>query len=138
MSADRRTLATVEPKPFVFSIRPAYVTMFRRGVKVFELRTRRPSVSRGERHLVYETSPVCKVVAVATIGSVIVDRPGRLWSEVGDLVGVDDEEFWTYFKGRKRAVAIEMRMEWLVEPLPLPAGMRAPQSWARWKGAWPP
>lgn len=38
---------------------------------------------------------------------------------------------------RTRAVAIEMDPRWLSQPIPLPSGMVAPQSWARWRGDWP-
>ena len=131
-------------KPFVFSIRPCFLDMFRAGTKRrsmksgahVEFRTRRPSVKTSERHLIYETAPVSKVVAIATIGEIIVGTPDEVWAlTTGD--GILRKDFDEYFDGRTRAVAIEMAMDWLDTPVALPDGMAPPQSWSRWKGAWP-
>ena len=123
-------------RPMVFSIRPAYVAMFRAGTKHCELRTRLPSVTPGDTSLIYETAPMSMVVAEATIGTIVDDTPAAVWDQVERACGITRAEFDRYFAGRTRAVAIWMALRWLEHPVPLPSGMAAPQSWARWKGEW--
>jgi len=129
-------------RPFVFSIRPRFLAMFRSGSKVYEFRRRRPSVRAGERHLVYETSPTSAIVAWASIGEVLDNEPDKVWELAGPRGGITRREFDEYFSNpsgglRERAVAIEMKMTWMDKPIALPASMVAPQSWARWRGPWP-
>ncbi len=127
-------------RPFVFSIRPRFIAMFRQGLKLYEFRRGRPRVQAGEVHLIYETAPTSAIVAHATIGEIIEGARDHVWSRAGRRGGITREEFDEYFakrgKREKPAVAIEMSMEWRAENLPL-AGMVAPQSWARWRGPWP-
>jgi predicted transcriptional regulator len=124
--------------PFVFSIRPPYVDMFRDGTKQFEYRRRRPNVSAGDMALIYETAPVSAIVATARVGIVYEGKPFVVWNVTQPCGGIDRATFDKYFGERDRAVAIELEPTWLDEPVPLPAGMAAPQSWARYKGTWPP
>lgn len=124
-------------KPFVFSIRGQYVDAFRAGAKRFEFRTRRPSVKAGERHLIYQTAPTARIVAVSTVGDPLVGTPAEIWAQTEEHAGITREEFDRYFSARTRAVAIPMRLQFLSSPLRLPACMTAPQAWARWRGPWP-
>jgi predicted transcriptional regulator len=124
-------------KPFVFSIRPRFMAMFFDGRKLFEYRTRLPAVESGDTVLLYETAPTSKIVASAVVGIVYDGEPGRVWARTGFSGGIGRAEFDEYFAGRERAVAIELDVTRLPEPLALPLNMVAPQSWARWKGEWP-
>lgn len=123
--------------PLVFSIRPAYVAMFRAGTKRAEFRTRCPSAMPGSTVLIYETLPVGKIVAEARVNNIMDDTPAVIWDQVGDAGGITRTEFDQYFAGRSRAVAIWLSVRWLDVPVPLPDGMAPPQSWARLKGTWP-
>lgn len=124
--------------PMVFSIRPEYIEAFRRGSKQIEYRTRRPSVSVGERVLIYETAPTSAIVAEAVVAHSIIDGvPSDVWKSTWAHGGISREVFDAYFADHTRAVAIWLAMHWLPSPVPLPAGMRAPQSWARLHGSWP-
>jgi predicted transcriptional regulator len=124
--------------PFVFSIRPPYVSMFRDGTKQFEYRRRRPKVEPGDMVLIYETAPVSRIVATALVGIVYDGDLDEVWGATCSVGGIDRATFYDYFGERDRAVAIEMEPTWLDDPVPLAAGMTAPQSWVRWRGAWPP
>ena len=126
------------PSPFVFSIRPVFVDAFCSGAKRFELRTRRPSVYRGDLVLIYETAPTSMIVAEATVGEIRDASPAEIWRDLHESLGVTREQFDAYFDGRARAVAIELSCAWLDEPVPLPDGMAAPQSWSRLRGEWTP
>jgi predicted transcriptional regulator len=121
--------------------------MFLAGTKRWEFRTRRPDVRRGEHHLVYESRGAGMIVAEMRIGRVITGTPDEVWEAVGHAGGVTREFFDRYFSWpdghpragqmRGEACAIEMFPRELARPVPLPSTMRAPQSWARWKGQWP-
>lgn len=120
----------------VFSIRPQHVARIIDGSKGYEYRTRRPSMSRGDQFLIYETAPRSMIVAVATIGEIIVDDPSRVWERTQERSGADRDSFDRYYGGRDRAVAIEIASVQAIDPVPLPASMAAPQAWAVYKGVW--
>lgn len=124
-------------QPLVFSIRPVYLVMFFDGRKRFEFRTRRPSVEPGDVVLLYETSPTSAIVATAVVGTVHDGTPARVWELAGERGGITRTEFDRYFANRDRAVAVELDVARMKLSVPLPIGMVAPQSWARWKGEWP-
>ena len=124
-------------QPLVFSIRPVYLAMFFDGRKRFEFRTRRPSVAPGDVVLLYETAPTSAIVATAVVGTVHDGDPASVWEIAGERGGITKAEFDIYFANRGRAVAVELEVARLTSSVPLPAGMVAPQSWARWRGEWP-
>jgi len=124
-------------KPFVFSIRGVYMQMFFDRRKDVEFRTRKPDLDPGDVVLLYETAPTSMVVASAVVGDVLDNSPTRIWELTGDRGGITKAEFGAYFRGRPRAVAIELNVTRLPTPIRLPAGMAPPQAWARWKGEWP-
>lgn len=123
--------------PLVFSIRPRYVAALLAGTKTVEFRTRRPSVERGDTILIYETAPRSRVVATAAVQGLLVGTPAEVWARSLGRGGIDRAAYDRYFDGRALAVGIELVVTPLAEPVPLPEGQRAPQSWARWRGAWP-
>ena len=133
-------IATSAPAPFVFSIRKQYVDLILAGSKRWEFRTRRPSVATGDTALIYESRGLGRIVASFVVGRVIEGWPvavrDRVEEEARWSAGIGQREYLKYFEGYATAVAIELLS---VEPLdlPLPEGMRAPQSWARYKGPWP-
>jgi predicted transcriptional regulator len=124
-------------KPFVFSLRGVYISMFFDRRKEVEFRTRKPDLDPGDVVLLYETAPTSMVVASAVVGDILDDSPTRIWELTGDRGGITRAEFGKYFHNRGRAVALELKVTRLAEPLALPAGMSPPQAWARWKGEWP-
>jgi predicted transcriptional regulator len=124
-------------QPLVFSIRPVYLALFFDGRKRFEFRTRRPSVESGDVVLLYETAPTSAIVATAVVGIVYDGTPARVWDLAGSSGGITKAEFDRYFADRCRAVAVEIELTRLTSTVPLPVGMVAPQSWARWRGEWP-
>ena len=142
-----RVLPDAGRTPLLFSIQLRFLEMFRCGDKLWEYRTRRPSVSTGEFHLVYESRGSSMVVAEVKIGRIVSGTPTMVWARTGDAGGVTEaffNEYFTWPKGhpragqrRSKAYAIEMEPHWLAEPLLLPPTMKPPQSWSRWKGRWP-
>lgn len=127
--------------PLVFAIRTQFVRRLlgealpEKGV---EYRTRRPNVAAGEIVLIYETAPTSAIVATAVVGEIYDGSVESIWEQTSAVGGISHAEYMRYFEGRTRAVAIRLTTTRLPEPARLPAGMAPPQSWARWKGEWPP
>jgi predicted transcriptional regulator len=126
---------STEREPFVFSIRPEYVTKILDGTKVWEFRTRRPSLRDDEMILIYETAPCSMIVGTARVPNIEMGEVGFMWRHLLNK-GVDRKDYDSYFKGRAFAVAIHLTDVKRISPRPLPDGMRPPQSWSRYKGVW--
>lgn len=123
--------------PLVFAIRPQFVAGFRSGAKQWEYRRGRPLVEVGDTVLIYETRPTSAIVASAIVHAMFIGSPAEIWAETGHLGGIEKRTFDRYFVGRERGSALLLVPTWLDESVKLPAGMAAPQSWARLKGPWP-
>jgi predicted transcriptional regulator len=121
----------------IFSIHRQHVEAMLAGRKGFEYRTRRPAIKRGDRFLIYETTRARGrglVVAVATVRKIVDGTPDHVWKVTADRAGITREEFDLYFAGRDRAVAVGVDVVALRQPVALPEGVRAPQSWGTWTG----
>jgi predicted transcriptional regulator len=131
-SCGRGPVPREQAQPFVFSIRPQYVERILDGHKRWEYRRRRPRVEHGDLILIYETAPMSKIVASARVGAVRCGHMLEIWAETDRDGCVSPEEYAAYFDGVSQAVAIELtHVQVFADPLPLPGGMVAPQSWSR-------
>jgi predicted transcriptional regulator len=91
------------------SVRPKYAERILQGIKTVELRRVRPAISKGDKIVLYISSPAREVRAILVVESVSCDRPDKLWKEVKDKAGVTRSEFEDYFNGAKLGVAIYIR-----------------------------
>jgi len=116
----------------IISIHPEYVERIIAGDKKFEYRTR--VASKGVSSLlIYETSPVKRVVGEAEILEVLSMPPAELWEETKEHSGISKAFFDSYFAGRKIAYAYRLgRVKVFKDPQPLSCyGLSgAPQSFA--------
>src|SRR5690554_6448798 len=88
----------------LMSIHPEHVSNILSGRKVFEYRRIIPN--KKITHLViYCTSPVKKVVAVAEVLDCLVGSPSRVWEKTSYGSGITRQFFRDYFSGRKSASA---------------------------------
>ena len=92
----------------LLSIKPKYVKVIMNGTKRYEFRKTIFRSNDIEEVYIYSTYPVKKIVGKFTIGKIIDDHPDRLWEEFRDFSGLDEKEFFSYFKGSKRGFAIEI------------------------------
>ena len=102
----------------LLSIKPKYADAIMRGDKKYEFRK---SIFR-HRNLtkvyMYSTSPVQKVVGTFGIGRIIEDHPKLLWNRLHKFSGLEDKEFFRYFKDIERGFAIEIKsVEKFKEPI---------------------
>ena len=88
--------------PLLISIHPEFVEKIISGQKVFEFRKTLPS--QLPTHLViYATTPVQRVVAVAEVNEVLTGSPSEIWERSKKGAGISRAYFRQYFSGRKSA-----------------------------------
>ncbi len=91
----------------ILSIHPQYIKKILSGEKQYEYRKRIPVDIR--YLVVYETSPLKKIVALIEIDSIIKDSPENIWSETYKHSGISEKFFFDYFKNNQIAYAIKFR-----------------------------
>ena len=85
------------------------VNLIASGVKRFEYRRvlyKHPDI---KRIVVYASSPVCRIVGEIEVGELLTDTPEALWRRTRGKAGVRREFFFSYFSGRTKAHAIEIK-----------------------------
>ncbi|MHB8066399.1 MAG: ASCH domain-containing protein [Desulfobaccales bacterium] len=91
------------------SVRPKYAERIINGDKTVELRRMRPSISEGDRIVIYISSPTKEIRAISVVESISCDKPEKLWQKVKHRAGVTRHEYEDYFNGAKAGVAIYIR-----------------------------
>lgn len=94
-------------KKIIISINPEHVEKIINGTKKFEFRTK-AAKNDIDKIIIYETTPVKKVVAEAEIIDVLCMAPEEMWSNTMDFAGVTKEYFDSYFSNRKVAYAYKL------------------------------
>lgn len=93
----------------LLSIKPKYADLILAGSKRVELRRSWPDTDVGVLVL-YSSAPVQKLVGIVHVDEVRVETPDALWQlsqEFGG--GVTDEEFFDYFKGKRKTFGIMIK-----------------------------
>ena len=91
----------------LLSIKPEFAEKIFSGEKGFEFR--KATFSRHVSSIVlYVTAPVGKIVGEFKVVSILEDTPASLWEQTRNQAGISKQFFFTYFKGRKKAFAIEI------------------------------
>jgi predicted transcriptional regulator len=134
------TTGQVAAAPVVLSIRPTYVERILDGRKTVELRRRFPVVTQdGAVALLYSTSPIQSIVAVAILQSVTELSTASLWRQFGFAAAVTKDEFDSYFQGVRRGYALRLTsVRQLEKPIHLTDlsakfEFSPPQSYCYWK-----
>ena len=91
----------------IISINPEHVESIINGTKKFEYRTKAAKCDIG-KIIIYETTPVKKVVAEVEIVDVLMMEPYQLWKKTSKQSGISKDYFDTYFKNRKVAYAYRL------------------------------
>lgn len=115
----------------LLSIKPEFAEKIFSGEKSFEFRkiifTRKVSSI-----VLYVTAPVGKIVGEFKVLGILEDSPVSLWKSTREQAGISREFFFAYFKGRKKAFAIEIgnpqRYEKAIDPYRLEKRFVPPQS----------
>lgn len=111
----RRTTGRV----VLLSIHPHFADAILRGNKRVELR-RKPVAPDVTHVVIYATAPVKAIVGSFEIKSIDQGSKTSIWNIHGPVTGVTRREFWNYFKGSSRAVAIRItKPSRLQRPVPI-------------------
>lgn len=91
----------------ILSIKPRFAEAIFNGEKLFEYRKQifKRDVSTV---VIYESSPVCRIVGEFEIEDILVGEPEVIWHKTQDYSGIDKVFFDTYFSKKKRAYAIKI------------------------------
>lgn len=93
-------------RKIMLAIKPEYVEKIFDGLKRYEYRKRIPNHPISQI-VIYETSPVSKVVGKVDVGEIINNTPDNLYDETKRWAGISKEEYDKYF-----GVSDELRDEY--------------------------
>ena len=100
----------------ILSIKPKYAQLILSGEKRYEFRKSIFSERYIHEAYIYVTSPIKKIVGLFEIGAIIRDSPEGLWNKLGILSGMNEAEFFDYFKDAKTGFAIEIKRVEIFDP----------------------
>lgn len=92
----------------LLSIKPKYANQIVNGDKKYEFRKSVFKIRDLEMVYIYSSSPVKRIVGAFVIKNIIEKHPKQLWKEYKDFSGIDEDEFFNYFRGREQGFAIEI------------------------------
>ncbi|MHA1812007.1 MAG: ASCH domain-containing protein [Candidatus Thorarchaeota archaeon] len=93
-------------RTLLLSVQPRYAERILDGEKTVELRKVRPNVKPGDAVILYVSSPIKEIKAVATVEEVTSAHPNQLWERIADDAGVSSCEFFEYFADKEVGHAI--------------------------------
>ena len=100
----------------LMSIKPQFVNGIIDGTKRHELRRRlSSSITTDSKILIYCTSPVSAVVAIALVKQIHHRSVSSLWQNYKDTIGIGSKDFQRYFESVSRGYAIELHQVKLLE-----------------------
>lgn len=94
-------------KKIIISVNPEHVNNIINGSKKYEYRTK-TAKNDVNKLIIYETTPIKKVVAEAEIVEVLALEPNILWKKTKEFSGISKEFFDSYFKNREIAYAYKL------------------------------
>ena len=94
-------------KKIIISVNPEHVNNIINGTKKYEYRTK-TAKNDVNKLIIYETTPIKKVVAEAEIVEVLALEPNILWKKTKEFSGISKEFFDSYFKNREIAYAYKL------------------------------
>jgi len=92
----------------LLSIKPEYVAEMLKGNKKYEFRRLIFKNKKINRIYIYATSPVGKIVGSFAVGKILEGSPAGLWRKCKSRAGISKEAFFKYFRGSRRAFAIQI------------------------------
>ena len=92
----------------VMSIKPKFVEKILNGTKIFELR-KKIFKKEVERVIIYESSPTKKIVGEFIIDRVVSDTPNKIYQKYNKYLGIDEVNYFEYFKNINIAYAIKIK-----------------------------
>lgn len=94
-------------KKIIISVNPIHVENIIKGIKKYEYR-RIAAKQDISSIIIYETTPIKRIVAEVEIVEVLRMKPEELWKLTKDESGIDKVFFDTYFKNKQIAYAYKL------------------------------
>ena len=92
----------------LLSIKPKYVEAITDGNKKYDFRKVIFKNKDVDKVYIYATAPVKKIVGSFIIGDIAKDSPEELWNQFKEFSGINDSEFFCYFRGCDTGFAIKI------------------------------
>lgn len=103
----------------LMAIREHYAEAIFDGKKLVEFRKRRLAADI-ENVWVYATAPVSKIVGRFSVSEIVEGTPQEIWAAFGSVGSIRRADFFQYFEGATKAVAIVVgQTERISDPLAL-------------------
>lgn len=116
----------------ILSIKPEFVERIFSGEKKYEYR-KILFKQKVEVVYIYATSPISKIVGQFSVSDIIYDTPEKIWQLTKEQSGISKIFFDSYFKGKKKGVAIEicelLKYETAIPISDIVTQLKAPQSY---------
>lgn len=119
----------------LLSIKPKYVEEIKKETKRYEFRKSVfKSLEDSDRVFIYSSSPVKKIVGCFKVGKIFEEHPTVLWQELKDFAGIDEEDFFKYFKNKEKGFAVSIEelniFKKPVDPKEIKEDFRPPQTFS--------
>ncbi len=102
----------------LLSIKPKYVEKIANGEKQYEFRKKIFRNKNVKEAFIYSTAPTKKIIGKFDIGTIIEDDPIALWAELQEVSGVNEKEFFEYFRNLDKGFAIGIeKLNIFAEPI---------------------
>lgn len=90
----------------ILSIKPKYANEILNGTKKVEYRKQFPAHIK--KVYIYASHPVKRIVAEFKVSGLISDNPKNLWDLTERRGGISKDEYFKYFRGKVKAIAVEI------------------------------
>ena len=101
------------------SIKTIYADKIRDRSKLWELRTYSPKVASNGWIALYESRPTQAIQTIIQIGRTFKLHPDDAWQQYEDQLGIEFEDYFSYFRKRKFAFGMEIQDVRSFDPVPL-------------------
>ena len=116
----------------ILSIKPIYANEILAGEKKVEFR-KKIFKKEIERIYIYSSMPKKMIVGYFTFNQIDEDSPKKLWEKYKDIGGINETDFFDYFKGYKKGFSIIIdkveKFEEEIDPIDFIENFSAPQSY---------
>lgn len=92
----------------LISLTPRHANNVFSGSKTVELRRRSMNIQPGTTTWIYEKLPTGAITGCVTVSAIHNFSPRTLWKKFGSVSGLTRIEFFNYFDGVKKGVALEL------------------------------
>lgn len=117
----------------LLSVKPEFAEKILYGSKRFEFRKKVPRLHINNVYI-YSSSPEKRIVGKFRIRNITKGTPQELWEKYKDDGGIEEEEFFTYFKGKSFGYSLHVddveKISPPIDPKKVNEEFRAPQSFS--------